>query len=227
MNMNDNRVLRPLAGLITLFLAATVLAQQPKNLDEAMSYDGLQKINIKGIDMAYAMPGATLSGYSKVMIDPIGVRFHKNWKPTVTGSTRSLSSIDQQKIRENAAKVVYDAFVEELRKGGSTVVTEAGPDVLLVRAAIVNLYVTAPDVMTPGRTKVYTVSAGEMTLIAELADSETGETIARVVDRYQARTTRNFQLSSSVFNASEGRSAATSWARILRGELDKAKTIGG
>ncbi len=78
---DKNRVLRSLAGLIPLFLAATVLAQQPKNLDEAMSYDGLQKINIKGIDMAYALPGATLSGYSKVMIDPIGVRFHKDWKP--------------------------------------------------------------------------------------------------------------------------------------------------
>ncbi len=225
--MNTNRVLRPLAGLIPLLLAATVLAQQPKNLDEAMSYDGLQKINIKGIDMAYALPGATLSGYSKVMIDPIGVRFHKDWKPTVPGSTRSLSPSDQQKIRDKVAKVVSDAFVEELKKGGYTVVTEPGPDVLLVRAAIVNLYVTAPDVMTPGRTKVYTVSAGEMTLIAELADSETGETIARVLDRYQARTTGSFQLSSGVFSASEGRSAATSWARILRGELDKAKAIGG
>ena len=227
MYMNKNRVLGPLAGLISLFLAATVLAQQPKNLDEAMSYDGLQKVNIKGIDMAYALPGATLSGYSKVMIDPISVRFHKDWKPTVAGTTRKLSSSEQQKIRDNAAKIVYDSFVEELKKGGYSVVTEPGPDVLLVRAAIVNLYITAPDVMTPGRTKVYTVSAGEMTLFAELADSETGEVIARVVDRYQARTTGNFQLSSGVFSAGEARTAASSWARILRGELDKAKAIGG
>ena len=108
-----------------------------------------------------------------------------------------------------------------------SVVTEPGPDVLLVRAAIVNLYITAPDVMTPGRTSVYTASAGEMTLLAELADSETGETIARVFDRYQARTTGRFQLSSGVSNASEARTAASSWAKILRGELDKARTIGG
>lgn len=221
-----NRVVRQLGGLIPLFFAAALFAQEPKNLDEAMSYDGLQKITIKGIDMAYAMPGATLSQYSKVMIDPIGVRFHKDWKPTVPGSTRSVSPSDQRTIRENAAKVVYDALVEELKKGGYTVVTVAGPDVLLLRIAIVNLYVTAPNVMTPGRSKVYTVSAGEMTLIAELADSDTGETIARVIDRYQARTTGNFQLSSGVFNAGEGRSAATSWAKVLRGELDKAKAIG-
>ena len=65
-----------------------------------------------------------------------------------------------------------------------------------------------------------------MTLVAELADSETGEVIARVLDRYKARTTGNFQLSSSVSNASEARSAASGWAKILRVELDKAKTIG-
>ena len=159
--------------------------------------------------------------------DPIGVRFHKDWKPTVARSTRKLSSSEQQKIRDNVAKIVYDSFVEELKKGGYSVVTEPGPDVLLVRVAIINLYITAPDVMTPGRTKVYTVTAGEMTLLAELADSETGEIIARVLDRYQARTTGSFQLSSGVSNASEARSAASSWAKILRGELDKAIAIGG
>ncbi len=226
MRMNQYRLLRQLAGFIPLFLTATVLAQQAKNLHEAMSYDGLQKINIKGIDMAYALPGATLSGYTKVMVQPIAVRFHKSWKPTVVGSTRSLSSSEQQKIRDDVAEVVYDAFVEELKKGGYSVVAEPGPDVLRVQAAIINLYITAPDVMTPGRTRVYTMSAGEMTLLAELVDSETGEIFARVLDRYQARTTGSFQLSSSVYNAAEARSAASSWAKILRGELDKAKTIG-
>ncbi len=154
------------------------------------------------------------------------VRFNKNWKPTVAGSRHSLSSSEQQKIRDNVAKIVHDTFVDELRKGGYSVVAEPGLDVVLVRVAIVKLYVTAPDVATPGRTKVYTASDGEMTLLAELADSETGEIIARILDRYQARTTGEFQLSSSVCSASEGRSAASSWAKIPRGELDKAKTIG-
>jgi len=153
-------VLRRLAALaIPLFMAASVLAQ-PKNLEEAMSYDGLQKITIKGIDMAYALPGSTLSGYTKVLIDPIGVRFHKDWKPQVTGSRRNLSSSEQQEIRENVAKIVYEAFVEELGKGGYSVVTEAGPDVLRVQANILNLYITAPDVMTPGRSVTFTASAG-------------------------------------------------------------------
>jgi len=81
--MNQKRLLRQLAGLIALFLTASALAQQAKTLDEVMSYDGLRKIDIKGIDTAYALSGATLAGYKTVMIQPIGVRFHKSWKPTV------------------------------------------------------------------------------------------------------------------------------------------------
>jgi hypothetical protein len=94
-----------------------------------------------------------------------------------------------------------------------------------VQTAILNLYITAPDVATAGRTRVYTVSAGEMTLLAELADSETGEIVVRILDRYQARSAGSFRLSSGVYNAAEARNAALSWAKILRGELDKAKTI--
>jgi hypothetical protein len=191
-----------------------------------MSYDGLQKINVKGIDLAYALPGATLSGYTKVLIEPVGVRFHKDWKPKVAGTRRSLSSDDERKIRTNVAKTVSEAFVKELRNGGYVVVTAAGPDVLRVQANVLNLYVTAPDTMTPGRTRVYTASAGEMTLLAELADSDSGEVIARILDRYQARNTGSFQLSTGVSNAAEARSAATSWAKILRTALDKAKAIG-
>src|SRR6202046_5493931 len=182
MYLRQDRILRAAAGLIALFLGAAALAQQPKNLDEAFGYDGLQKISIKGIDIAYALPGATLAGYTKVMIDPISVRFRKDWKPTVPGSTRGVSPDEQQRIREAVAKVVYDAFVEELKKSGYSLTAAPGEDVLRVQAAIVNLYITAPDVMTPGRSRVYTVSSGEMTVVAELSDADSGQVVARVAD---------------------------------------------
>jgi hypothetical protein len=226
MHLRHHRMLRPVAGLILLFLAGSALAQQPKNLEEAFGYDGLQKISIKGIDIAYALPGATLAGYTKVMIDPISVRFRKDWKPTVPGSTRGVSPSEQQRIREAVAKVVYNVLVEELKKNGYSLAAAPGEDVLRVQAAIVNLYITAPDVMTPGRSRVYTVSTGEMTVVAELSDADSGQVIARVADRYQARNTGSFQISSGVSNAAEASAAASGWAKILLSELDKAKSIG-
>jgi|SRR5277367_2602425 len=97
----------------------------------------------------------------------------------------------------------------------------------LVRPKIIDLYVNAPDVMTPGRSRTYTMSAGRMTLVAELADSESGEVIARVLDRHEGRESGRMSWSSSVTNSAEADRAAGSWARILRGSLDKAKQIGG
>jgi hypothetical protein len=144
----------------------------------------------------------------------------------VTGSRRNLSGSELQEIRDRVSKEVQDTFAEQLTKGGYIIVTETGPDVLRVRPAIINLYATAPDVMTPGRSRVYTVSAGEMTLVAELVDSETNQVIARVLDRHQSRDMGTFNMSSSVSNAAEVRRAASAWARILKTSLDKAEEIG-
>jgi len=107
------------------------------------------------------------------------------------------------------------------------VVDEVGPDVLRVKVHIVNLYVTAPDTGGAGRSRTYTVSAGEMTLFAELFDSETGETLSRVVDRRVARSAGGrMTLSSGMANRAEAQDIASSWARILRTALDNAHGVG-
>jgi hypothetical protein len=225
--VNTIRFARVLALLASAFLLTGALAGSKEDLEEAMSADGLQKINVKGIDLAYKLPEASLAGYNKVMIDPIKVQFHKDWDPKRTGSHFKLSEAERENIRTGVAKVVYEEFVKELqRKSSYQVVTETGPDVLRMTAIIANLYVNAPDTMTAGRSRTYTVSAGEMTLVAELYDSESGQVIGRVIDRREARDTGMMTLSNSVVNASEARDIASSWARILRNGLDKAHGIG-
>ncbi len=215
------------ALLASMLLATTAFSASKADLEEAMSYDGLQKISVKGIDLAYALPGVNLSGYTKVMIDPIQVSFSKNWDPTKTGSAFKLSAEERENIRSSVAKIVYDEFVKELQtKSTYMVVTAAAPDVLRVKANITNVYINAPDVPTAGRSRTYTMSAGEMTLVAELLDSESGLAIARAVDRREARSSGMATFSNSVVNASEAKIIASSWARILRARLDDAHGIG-
>jgi hypothetical protein len=76
--------------------------------------------------------------------------------------------------------------------------------------------------MTAGRTRTYTVSAGEMTLVGDLVDSESGQVIARVVDRREAQGSGMMTLTNSVVNRQEASIIASSWARILRKRLDAA-----
>lgn len=216
----------------TLALAAlsssVTVAQSPRAaLEEAMSYDGLQKIKVKGIDLAYTRPGASLASYTKVIIDPVEVSFRKDWDPNRTGSRMKVDAKERENIRSGVAQIVQEEFAKELGKGGAyQVVTEAGPDVLRLRASIADLYVNAPDTMTPGRSQTYTISAGEMTLVAELVDSESGQAIARVVDRRESQGTGMMTLTNSVVNRQEASIIASSWARILRKRIDAAHGIG-
>lgn len=211
----------------TLALAPAFAATPMAQLEEALSHDGLKKITVKGIDLAYARPGATLAGYGKVKLEPVDVAFRKDWDPARTGSRLKVRAEDRENIRTGVAKIVQDEFVKELQsKGSYQVVNDSGPDVLRVNIHIVNLYVTAPDTNEAGRSRTYTVSAGEMTLVLELFDSETGEVLARVVDRREARGAGGMSISNSVMNAGEAQLIASSWARILRNGLDKAHGIG-
>ena len=225
--MTITRFARLLGLLAAMLVSPGANAATKADLDQAMSHDGLQKITVKGVDLAYARPGATLAGYNRVKVEPVDVAFRKDWDPTRTGSRIKLGSEERENIRTGVAKIVHEEFVRELQaKSGYQVVGEAGPDVLRVKVSVVNLYVNAPDTMSPGRSSTYTVSAGEMTLVAELFDSETGQIIARVVDRREARNSGTLSFSNSGMNASEAQAIASIWARVLRNGLDKAHGIG-
>ena len=212
--------------LVLLQPAPSLSASSSKALEEAMSRDGLRKIGVKGIELAYARPGATLARYKRVRIDPVEVAFHPGWDPTRTGSNIKVSSAERQRILDGVAKLVHEEFARELQdQSGYAVTEESGDDVLRVKVEIVNLAVSAPSGSSTGRSRTYVVSAGEMTLVAELLDSTSGEVIARVVDRREARSTGRVALSGSVYNEGEARSIAAAWARILRKALDNAHGI--
>jgi hypothetical protein len=208
--------------------ASSASSSSSKALDQAMSQGGLQKIGVKGIELAYAKPRATLAAYKRVRIDPVEVAFDKSWDPTRTGSNIKVSAAERQRILDGVAKLVQEEFARELQaKSGYAVTEESGDDVLRVKINIVNLYVSAPDTgSSTGRSRTYVVSAGAMTLVAELSDGKSGEVIARLVDRREARSAGRVSLSDKAYNEGEARSIAASWARILRKALDNAHGIG-
>ena len=144
---------------------------------------------------------------------------------TTTGSSLKLSSQEKENIRSGVARLVEEEFAREIQAGGRyAVVGESGADVLRVKAAIVNLYINAPDTGM-GRQRTIVRSAGEMTLVAELADSATGQVLARVADRREAPDTR-MQITNGVVNESEARTIAAGWAKTLKKALDNAQAIG-
>jgi hypothetical protein len=188
--------------------------------------EGLVKVKVPGLQTVYAVPGAKLAGYDKVMLDPIEVSFAKSWEPQTAG--RRISASEKQEIREGLERVVREAFTKELTKSQRyKVVTAPGDDVLRIKAEIRDLYINAPDVQSATITHTYTLSAGEMTLVAELRDSATGALIARVIDRKKDPEKTWLELTTRVDNVAAAQRAAAEWARTLREQLDAAHGIGG
>jgi hypothetical protein len=113
-------------------------------------------------------------------------------------------------------------FTRELEKGGYQVVTTAAPDVLLLRPAILDLLVTAPDIMSAGMSVNFVRSAGSGTLYLELWDSATNTILARAMDA-QADQEAFAQAANSVTNTAAADTIITGWADSLVKRLDAAR----
>ena len=219
------RIARRLSLAVLVMGAAAAALLPAMAADEPpKEWDGLARVSSKKLDHVYKLPEADFSGYKRVRLDPIEVEFDKNWKPNTAerSSSRRLTNSDLEKIKQTLAEEFRKVFTEELTKHGYQVVHEDDDDVLRVSAGIVNLYITAPEKMSAGRSRTYTTSSGHMTLIAELRDSVTGKLMARAVDNVRGRDTGTFQITNSVTNLGDARVALSMWARVLREGLDDA-----
>jgi len=182
------------------------------------NWDGLVRVKGKRMDAVYLAPGTDFRKYTKVMLDPTQVAFRKNWLRDVNndrpGVSRDVTDEDAQKILDKAKTGFTEVFTKEFTKAGIQVVTAPGADVLRLTPGVVDLYINAPDTMSPGRTRTYTVEAGEATLILEARDSVTNTLLGRVLDRRETQGGGTMQMTSSVTNIADFEQLFAQWAKI-------------
>jgi hypothetical protein len=215
-------------NLKTLPLLALAMLLGTAIADEApTNWDGLIEVKPKKMDAAFLLPGADFRPYTKVMIDPTQVAFHKDWMKNMNEPSRELSRrISQDEAAEilAAARSNFDdIFNEAFTKAGYAVVTAPGPDVLRVSTAVVNLYLNAPDTMSPGRSRTFTANAGEATVVIEVRDSMTGALLGRVLDRRETMDSAGMQMATSVSNLSDFRQLFKQWATTSAKGIDELK----
>jgi len=211
-------VLLQVLALACLALTGGMAMAKEKPPEE---WDGLKLVKLKGMDAAYARPGADFTVYTKIMIDPIQVAFAKNWDAKSNYNNQKISASKLEEIKTKLGKLAEETFAEEFsKKGGPQIVTTPGPDVLRFSSAIVDLWPRAVDTQEAGRNYTFTTSAGSAVLYAELRDSETNQLIGRVVDGREARNSGTMRWTNSVENTAEARAMVGDWARILRKRYD-------
>jgi hypothetical protein len=208
---------------VFLALATTSTASAKDKLPE-VSKDGLHLLKHTKVRVAYAKPGASLDQYTKVKILDCFVQFKKDYERdynlSEVGLEGRVTDKDVATIKTRLAAEFKKVFTKELTKHGHEVVDDVGPEVLLLRPAIINLDVTAPDTMRAGFSTTVVASAGQMTLYMELYDSAKSELLARVIDPQAGRESG---IANRVSNTMEADLILRRWADLLSQHLGDLK----
>ncbi|WP_114327372.1 DUF3313 family protein [Candidatus Colwellia aromaticivorans] len=214
---------------LSIIAVSLMLAVGCQSTTEApqVSQDGMQlKVN-KRSTIAYKKEGVNFSEYNKVLILPSQVAFKKNWQRDYNRSQSSSARIkdkDVLRIKEGVAKLFDDVFKEEFGKiGDNPLVEKVEAGTLVIKPAIINLDVNAPDVQSAGRVTTYVNEAGKATLFLELYDGVSGEILARIIDSEVVGDNMSAQWANRVSNTADAKRTFRKWAKALRVKYDQAQ----
>jgi hypothetical protein len=228
--MNPSSRPRLVRALFVLTVALTLACPLSADEPPQVSKDGLQLKSHTKQRVVYVRPGASFSQFDRVMILDCYVEFQKDWQrnynANVADPSRQVGDKDMQRMKSALAAEFKKVFTTQLQKGGYQVTDTPAPDVLLLRPAIINVQVTAPDIMSSGMDVNVITSAGSGTFYLELWDPSKNTILARVMDAEadqqpfarQANAVTNTQAADVILNG---------WADELVKHLDAVRAKAG
>jgi hypothetical protein len=158
-------------------------------------------------DSAYFKPGVDFSRYTRLQPVPLEIYYYEG--------SASPDPDDLDRLRQ----IFRNAFLGKL--GDDYELVDApGPDVLHVRASLVDLESSSvpEDLPIKGRAASL-VAAGQLSFFMELADSQSGEVLARAGDKEKAPTPIAGAATGPDWARTE--EAADRWAQMFRDFLDE------
>ena len=209
------------AGLALTYPGDASTAEAPPQI----SKDGLQLKTHTKQRVVYVKPGATFNQYNQVMIRDCYVEMEKGWQQNYNANAASgdqVNNDDVQRMRSTLAAEFKKVFTTELQKGGYQVTNTPAPDVLLLRPAIIDVQVTAPDIMSAGMDVNVITSAGSGIFYLELWDPSTDTILARAMDA-EADQQPFARQANRVTNRQAADIILTSWADDLVRHLDAVR----
>jgi hypothetical protein len=207
--------------LLVIALAASlpaILAAAGK--DKPMQeWDGLVRRPSNKLDNVWVRPNVRFKEYKRVRLPPVDVAFAKDWDPN--RGTRSPTNEDIRNIRAGMSQLFHEEFAQRLTRRGYTLTDSNADDVLIVQAALANLYINGPQSSNADVAHAFTMSPGRVSVVMQLSDSVTLQLLARVVDTQEGDEYGNLTWSSSVSSSTEARRIFGIWADALCRGLDK------
>lgn len=211
-----------LTSILALSACSTMNTQEAP----AVSPDGMALVKNTRSTIAYTKEGVNFADYDKIQISNSTVAFKKNWQRDYNRDQRASSAKIKDKevvrIKESVAQLFDEVFAEEFAKSSNyKITTQAVTGTLLLKPAIINLDINAPDILSAGNVKNYVETAGEATLYLEMYDAVSGEILARIVDSKAARDKGYYQWATRVSNRQDAKVIIKKWAKTLRTKFDE------
>lgn len=199
------------------------------------TFDGLARVDNTIMDAVWVRPDIDLRGFRKVLFVPVGVSYRdvEPSDPTTAlrRSTRSRTTELREFRLDEETKALFEAeigaaFSEEVAASEVyEVVDEAGPDVLQIGVALLDVVSRVPP-QAATQPRVYIESVGEASLVLEIRGSMSNSVYLRAVDRRAAARQSEMIESNRVTNASEIRRLGRRWGEIVRKGLETLLTEG-
>ena len=209
-----------------VFLWVLILSTSPAVFgdDTKNQFENLVPVDDAQVAVAYIDPEADFSVFKRVMLLDTFVSFRSGWQRDQRRGTRRtrISASDMERIKSRVSEHFNSVFIETLEADdGFEIVSEPDYDVLLVRAAIIDLDISVPDTSTAGRSRTYSADSGAATLYIELFDSVSGQIIGRAFDRQGARNPGSMmRWTNRASNTADARRVFRGWANTFRGFLE-------
>ena len=169
--------------------------------------DTYRKVPDSQVDSAYVKPGVDFSRYRKLQPVPLEIYYYE-------GQAEPDPS-DLVRIR----RIFRTAFLTAIGDDYA-LVEESGPDVLHVRASLVDLELSpVPGEMPFKGRAAALIAEGHLTFFMELSDSLSGEVLARAAD--QEKDAGPVGVATMDRDWTRTEAAAERWAGLFRGFLDQ------
>jgi len=214
------------AGVATIAVAALALTALPVAVageEPRQEWDGLVLKSSNKLDNLWVRPNVRFKAYRRVRLPPVDVAFADDWDPNrgKRGVSGRVTKEDMQNIRTGLSEMFHKEFTKRLEKGGYTLADSNDDDVLIVQAALANLYINAPQTSSASVNHAFTANAGRVSVVMQLSDSVTHQLLARVVDTQHGYENGHLSWTTSVSNSAEARRIIGIWADELRQALDR------
>lgn len=209
---------RSTLGIMTLIGISCASSPFPE-----ISEDGFVKVARTPGGAVYETPGFAFDVFDDLVVDECTVRFRDNWQRDQNrnrGPSRRVTDEDAHQMRQLLAASCREILATELASLAISESEAAGRRVLAVRPAVVDVDIAAPDVLAADRQTQYATTPAAMELRLDLVDTDTGQTVARVIDRRRADTTMVLRPATRVSNMAEAERIFRQWATLVREHLE-------